>query len=311
MKDSFTAKEKKSGPLSVGVVQMAVDPENKKVNVSKMDRLFHDIVEGFPHVDLVLFGELYPHGIGRSSFERNPEPFPGPTSSKFCEMAKEAGKWLCPGTQWEKKGDKVYNLCYLINPKGQVVLEYRKMHPWKPCEPTTPHPENFSVYEIPGKCKVGLIICYDILFPEMARALALKGAEVLLHPTLHMDPLQLQFSISQRAAAIQNQCYVVTCCGCGIHGGYSLAGHSMFVHPTGHILWEAGNFEQIGVQVLDIDEVKRTREYGTEALMPILKHLYWYNWYFPQFDGFRKMSIYNEIGRAPDIPEDLPKTINW
>ena len=304
--------EKPSTPLSVGIVQMRVDPDDKEANLVKLENLFYDLVNGFPYVDLVLFGELYAHGIaGENTFEKNPEPFPGPMSDRFCKMARNAGKWLCPGTQWERKNNKVYNLCYLINPKGEIVLEYRKMQPWKPGEPTTPHPENFAVYEIPGKCKVGLIICYDILFPEMARAIALQGAEVLLHPTLHMDPLQLQFAISERAAAVHNQCYVVTCCGCGMHGGYSIAGHSMFVNPSGHILWEGGNSEQTAVQILDIDEVRRAREYGTEGLMPMLKHLHWYNYRFPQFEGFRKMPLYDEIGRAQESPEDSPKTIGW
>jgi len=309
---SGTAQKNDCSPLSVGVVQMWVDPEDKEANLQKMERLFLDLCAGFPHVDLVLFGELYLHGIaGQDCFAKNPEPFPGPLSDAFCRMAKKAGKWLCPGTQWERQGDKVYNLCYLVSPEGDVVVEYRKMHPWKPGEPTTPHPENFAVYEIPGKGKVGLLICYDILFPELARTLALQGAEVILHPTLHMDPLQPQFEICQRAAAVQNQCFVVTCCGCGMHGAYSIAAHSMFVNPSGKIIWEAGGGEQTSVQVLDIAEVRRAREFGTEALMLTLKHLYQFNYHFPFFDGYRKMPLFDELGRACSSPDELPHTIAW
>ena len=292
------------GLLSIGIIQMEVDPINKEVNLSKMEKLFTELVNGFPYVDVVLFGELYVHGSSKDSFEKNPESFPGPSSDRFCELAKKTKKWLCPGTQWEKTMGKYYNISYLINPEGQIVLEYRKMRPWKPYEPTNPYPANFPVYEIPGKGKLGILICYDILFPEMARALALQGVEVILHPTLHMDPLQPQFYISERAAAVHNQCYLVSCCGCGLHAGYSLAGHSAFIHPEGNVLWEAGKSEAMTVKVLDLNVVRNIRKSGTENLMPLLKHLYYFNWQFSRTVNTRDMPLYDELSLEPDEMKD-------
>jgi predicted amidohydrolase len=115
-----------------------------------------------------------------------------------------------------------------------------------------------------------------------------------------MDPLQPQFYISQRAAAVHNQCFVVSCCGCGLHAGYSLAGHSLFIHPEGHVLWEAGKSEEVSVKVLDLNIVRKIRENGTEHLMPLLKHLYYFNWQFPKSADIKDMPLYDAISLQND-----------
>lgn len=80
----------RDGLLSVGIIQMEVDPVDKETNLLKMEKLYTELVNGFPYVDLVLFGELYAHGSSKDAFEKNPESFPGPL---YC--SQKTGQNLC------------------------------------------------------------------------------------------------------------------------------------------------------------------------------------------------------------------------
>ncbi len=110
------------------------------------------------------------------------------------------------------------------------------------------------------------MICYDGWFPEVARGLALAGAEAILHPTLTSTPDRGEELVLARANAIANQCYVVNVNAVASVGG----GRSIAADPEGRILFELGQQEEFALQTLDLDLVARVREQGTRGLDRVL-----------------------------------------
>jgi formamidase len=117
--------------------------------------------------------------------------------------------------------------------------------------------------------KAGMLICYDGWFPEVPRALALGGAEVLLHPTLTSTPDRAEELVLARANAIANQCYVLNVNGALEVGG----GRSIGVDPEGRVLFEGGSGEELISEVLDLDRVRTVRQRGTRGMNRLLWQL--------------------------------------
>ena len=143
------------------------------------------------------------------------------------------------------------------------------MFTWRPFEPYAVGTEAPPVFSIPNVGKVGVMICYDGWFPEMARSLALRGAEVIAHPTLTSTPDREEELVMARANAIANQCYVINPNAVVTVGG----GRSIGVDPEGRVLFEAGSGEEFIPEVLDLERVQTVRERGTRGLNRLLHHV--------------------------------------
>ncbi len=217
----------------------------------------------FPWVQMVVLSELATYGPS----PRLAEPMPGPAERAFQELASRHHIWLIPGSLMELEGKKVFNTTPVIDPNGRVVARYRKMFPFQPYEHDVEAGTEFVVFDVPGVGRFGVSICYDMWFPETSRTLAAMGAEVILHPsmttTLDRDA---ELAIA-RATAVQNQCYVVDINGVGEGGN----GRSIFVGPEGEVLHEAGTTESVMPLELDLDRVRRSREFGLRGLGQPLK----------------------------------------
>jgi predicted amidohydrolase len=130
--------------------------------------------------DLVLFPELQVHGHCTPNTWELAESIPdGPSTRKLIDLAKEVGCVLSVGLS-EKEADIVYNAQILVGPQGYIGKQ-RKIHMSRDEVLYYNGGRDMPVLDI-GKCKVGTIICYDNQFPEPARILALRGADVLLMP---------------------------------------------------------------------------------------------------------------------------------
>jgi predicted amidohydrolase len=148
-----------------------------------------------------------------------------------------------------------------ISPDGELVACYRKIFPWRPWEQVTPGRE-FVVFDIPGLTRIGLSICYDTWFPEVARQLAWLGAEVILQPTLTPTADRPQELVLSQAAAIANQVFVVSLNAAAPQA----TGQSLVVDPEGHVLLQAGDGPAALTHALLLDQVDVTRQYGTAAI---------------------------------------------
>ena len=148
--------------------------------------------------DLVLFPELVIHGHCTPNTWAIAEPVPdGPSVEALVEIAKRHRLTLCAGMS-EKERDIVYNARILVGPDGYIGKQ-RKIHSSRDEAFYYKGGREIPVFDI-GVCKVGIVICYDNQFPEIARILALRGAEVILMP--HAGRFKLwQDTLASEAAA--------------------------------------------------------------------------------------------------------------
>ncbi|MEW6303641.1 MAG: nitrilase-related carbon-nitrogen hydrolase [Verrucomicrobiota bacterium] len=170
----------------------------------------------------------------------------------------------------EREGKTIYNSIAVFDDTGALIGRYRKAHLF------TPSPVNEDRCFTPGNrlevvniggLKWGLFICYDLRFPEMARALALKGAEVLALPTAWPFPRVAHLEILLAARAIENQAYVVTANHVGTAGGVTFCGSSRIVDPYGVIVTAAAvDRAELLVGEIDPGKLKWAR-----ARMPIFR----------------------------------------
>ena len=285
--------------FGIAGVQMRVVAWDPDATIDKMAQIISQIGYNFPWVQMVIFHELCISGAVQFDAAPDPEPWqqikqpiPGPFTDRLCDIAQRSQKWLLPGSMYEQAGDKLYNTSMVISPEGKLVAQYRKMFPWYPLEAETSPGTEFCVFDVPQIGRFGLCICYDMWFPEVIRTLAWLGAEVILHPTMTpTSDRDLEIVLSQ-ANAITNQCYFVDINGIGPWGG----GRSMIVDPDGRILQQTGTQETILTEILDLDRVTMTREYGTLGMAQTLKQLRDSDVKFPPYqnkltsgEGFKKL----------------------
>ena len=273
--------------FGIAGVQMSVVTRDAHATIDKMSDIALNISKSFPWINLVMFHELVVPGLVQFStpedinwYKKNSETIPGPLTERLQSLARKTRQWLIPGSMWEFEGDKMYNTALVISPEGEIVAKYRKMFPWLPYEAGTTPGDQFCVFDIPDVGRFGLMICYDMWFPEMSRQLAWMGAEVILQPTLTPTsdrPLELAMA---RANALFNQCYFVSVNGIGDWGG----GRSTIIDPDGRVLQEVSTNQTFMTEILDLDLVKRTREFGTLGLGQSLKQLRDSGHKFPVYD---------------------------
>ncbi len=199
-----------------------------------------------------------------------------PTLAGLRATAAELGVWLSIGSLGIKTEDadgRFANRSFLIDPAGQVVARYDKIHMFD-VQVTESETFRESAGFRPGDRAViaqtpfatlGLTVCYDVRFPALHRALAQAGAEVLLVPAAfspvtgaaHWEPLL-------RARAIETGCYVLAAAQTGTHPGQTVKkrvthGHSMAISPWGEVLVDAGTDPAIVYVDLNPDEVAQAR----------------------------------------------------
>jgi predicted amidohydrolase len=130
--------------------------------------------------ELVVFPELVVHGHCTPNTWELAEPVPnGPSVEKLCGLAEQHGVFLSAGLS-EKENDIVYNTQVVVGPEGYIGKQ-RKLHMSRDESFFYKGGREFQVLDL-GKCKVGIVICYDNQFPEVARIIALKGADIILMP---------------------------------------------------------------------------------------------------------------------------------
>jgi predicted amidohydrolase len=262
--------------LTVVGAQVRPVPFDPGATLEKFGREVRMIRAAFPGAQLYVFPELYLNGEHPFSPDTPPrfessvaQPIPGPLTRAVGAIAKRVGRWIVAGSIVERDEDRLYNTLIAFSPAGRLVARYRKMFTWRPFETFALGTEPPPVLRIPGVGKVGLMICYDGWFPEMARGLALRGAEVIAHPTLTTTPDREEELVLARANAIANQCYVVNVNASATIGG----GRSIGVDPEGRVLFEGGTGEELFPEMLDLDRVTAVRAHGTRGLNRLLQHV--------------------------------------
>ena len=268
-----------------------IDLPNPKERDEIADRVKHmlnlvDYVvtgyEPFFSVRLVVFPEfahaapIYP--TVDKLLQRLAVPIPNEHTDSYAKKAQELGVYIQTGTFLESDvrwPGHVFNTTCLIGPEG-LLLKYRKVHTWVPWEVHT-SPHDLPGYEEPlfpvadtAIGRLGVAICYDWLFPEAIRQLALAGAEVLIRVSAYMDPWGTALPLDwwttvNRVRALENMCYVVAsnqAASLGNYPPFSWPGGSMIVDYDGQLVRQAdpGPGEKLVVGPIDLAALRAERE---------------------------------------------------
>lgn len=219
---------------------------------------------------LIALPECFNSPYGTNFFNEYAESIPnGPTSEMLAKAAKEHGVYLVGGTFPEIDGGKFYNTCTVWNPEGELLVKYRKMHlfdidipggiTFKESDILTAGNElaTFTVDNV----KVGLGVCYDIRFEELAKLYRLQGCELLIYPgAFNMTTGPIHWELLQRGRALDNQVFVFAISPARGEKGYIAWGHSQVTDPWGKVVAQAGHEEEILYCDLDFNECDKVRQ---------------------------------------------------
>ena len=246
-------------PFSIASLQLDLEySDNYDLVVEKT----YQAAKRYPWVQMVILSELAVGGSSRSLEYSLEKQLP-----KFQDIAKELKIWYVPGSFYDHAGDEVKNVAPVISPEGDLVTTCTKTYPFLPYETGIMPGSEPCVFEVPEVGIFGMHICYDLWFPETSRALAMNGAQVILHPSLTDTCDRDEEKIMARATAIQQQCYYIDVNA----GGKQGRGLSISLGPEGEILNESSEGEETVLIEIDTEKVDRVRKRGIKGLGQPLK----------------------------------------
>jgi predicted amidohydrolase len=222
--------------------------------------------------DLVVLPEYVQFRGSDDGYRASAREIPGPTTDPFAEIARRNGTWVLAGSHAERSGDprRPYNTAILFDRDGRLAATYRKLHLFDVSVDDGPadresarvSPGERAVVAMVDEARLGLSICYDVRFPELYRALAVAGADVLAVPAVFTARTgRDHWEVLLRARAIENGAWVIAAAGCGAGGPGAIPawGHSLVVDPWGRVIADGGDAEGIVVADLDLDAVTAAR----------------------------------------------------
>jgi predicted amidohydrolase len=238
--------------MKVGFLQLRVKFGETKKNVKKAVNLLNKVSDA-----TVVLPELFNTGYlfkNRKEVESLAEPvMRGYTVSEMKKIAKKRNLHLIFGMA-EKKSRKVYNSAVFVSPKGKVE-SYQKVHLFDREKLFFTPGKSFKVVSTP-EAKVGMMVCFDWIMPEVARTLALKGALLIAHPSNLVLPWGQE---AMKIRSIENRVFTITANRIGTERrgtmNLTFTGQSQIVSPAGEVLLSVGDrSESLKVAEIDIEE---------------------------------------------------------
>lgn len=250
--------------VKILAVQMGSEIANIDANIKKAESLLR---EGLStgDADFAILPEVWTSGWDCESFSGCAESL---DSGKSVQMLKSVAKDfrvnILGGSFIEKRGEKLYNTCPVINRNGEVVCTYEKNHlfSYYGCAEGNyiTRGDNPVMVELDG-VKLGLTICYDIRFPEIYRAYRKAGADILVNMAAWGANKKIPWDSMTTSRAVENQTYMVALTQTGeLKDGDKNLGHSMILDYKGEILSEINVLEGCFSAVCDLDEMYEFRD---------------------------------------------------
>ena len=251
--------------MRAAAVQLTATEDTAR-NLATADRLVREAAAR--GAALVVLPEKWTVLGSDAAMDAGAEPLDGRALTWARDVAGELGIDLVVGSIVERRAGPARhgNTSVHVDPNGEVQAVYRKIHLFDVevegrvyRESDTDEPgEEIVLSELAGGVPLGMMVCYDVRFPELSRILAVRGARVLAVPAAFTLPTtRAHWEPLVRARAIENQCFVVAANQVGRHpGDYESGGRSLIVDPWGDVLAQAGE-EGEGVIVAELDLVRQ------------------------------------------------------
>ena len=261
--------------IKLALCQMNVI-DNKEDNVKTASLMIDESVS--KNADFIVLPEMFNCPYSNDKFiEYGEEEKNSYTLNKISLLAKKNNVYILAGSIPEKDNGKLYNTSYLFDKEGNIIAKHRKMHlfdidvkgkiTFKESDVLTAG-DSFTIAETDFG-KIGIGICYDIRFPELARVMVENGALILFYPgAFNMTTGPAHWELLFRSRALDNQVFCVGVApALNKDASYHSFGHSIIASPWGEIIAEASEKENLILCEIDLDEIKKVREE-----LPLLKN---------------------------------------
>ncbi len=247
--------------VTIACVQMQVELNEMEGNLVKMSEWIEQIAMA-QKVDLIVFPELattgYECGVRFTDFAQR---VPGPTVNLVAQRASEFGVHVAFGLPSKEKVESIlYNSAVVVGPDGDLVGEYRKVHLKGEEKLAFRNGIKFPVLEA-GFGNLGLLIGWDLAFPEAARTYALDGVDLLVVCANWEQPNAEEWRTYLMSRALENSLFVAAANRIGQDATLSFCGETMIAGPRGQIIAQVDEeIEGYALARIDLDEVRRHRE---------------------------------------------------
>ncbi len=245
--------------MKISCIQMRVVCANPDANFARVSALIQRAARKKP--DVILLPELWNTGFAPRGIDPKLADEDGARTRSFCaELAIKHSVNLVAGSVLTRKSGALYNTAYVFDRAGDCVAEYDKTHLFSPSGEGEAYTAGDKLVTFPLDGIVcGVMICYDLRFSELARALALNGTKVLFIPAEWPRQRTRQMLTLLRARAIENQLFAALCNGCGEAIGTRFGGKSAIIDPLGNALAKAGHGEKTIFANLNFDLQEKIR----------------------------------------------------
>jgi predicted amidohydrolase len=224
--------------VHVTLAQVAPLARDVQANVARA----RELIAAASPSDLLVLPELFLPGYELEALEPLAVELDGPELTELREAARDAGVGVVVGLA-ERMDRGVANSAVCIDPAGEVAAVYRKTHPFGDERSAYVAGEELVTAELGGRV-LGLMICFDMEFPEVARALAGRGADLLVTISANSPPFELDHDVFARARALENGLPHVYVNRVGEEDGLRFSGGSLALDPDARVLAEAGPEEE-------------------------------------------------------------------
>ena len=244
--------------MKVALVQMDVAFGNPTANIANATRLFVEASALKP--DVVVLPEMWNTGYSLENVRDIADRQGAPSISALSDLAARYRVNVVAGSIADLKEGGVYNTSYILDRQGRTVAAYSKIHRFGLMDEDKYMDAGDDIvdFELDG-IRCGVIICYDLRFPELSRQIALRGAKVLFVPAQWPNPRVRHWVTLNVARAIENQMYVVACNRVGEGGGSTFFGHSMVTDPWGEVAADGAGQEGVVLCEMDLAKVDEAR----------------------------------------------------
>ena len=250
--------------------------DDKKENLRKASSMIAQSVAR--NADFIVLPEMFNCPYSNDKFIEYCETQDNsPTLDAMSSLAEKNNVYILAGSIPEKEDEKLYNTSYFFNGDGEIIAKHRKMHlfdidvkdkiTFKESDVLTAGNDFTTADTEFGK--IGIGICYDVRFPELARVMVENGALMLFYPgAFNMTTGPAHWELLFRSRALDNQVFCIGVApALNMDANYHSYGHSIIANPWGEVIAQADEKENLIISEIDLDEIKKVREE-----LPLLKN---------------------------------------
>lgn len=247
--------------LKVSLLQMSITPGEPDANRDKAIDMIKRALKIKAKPDILVLPEMWTTAYQLGDIEKICDDEGQPTNKLIASEAEAGRVNIVAGSYASIQNRNVFNTAYVFDRKGNNIAKYEKIHLFKLMDEHRyiSSGKSLCTFKLDG-IKCGIIICYDLRFPELSRKLALEGIKVLFVPAQWPAARLPHWTTLLKARAIENQIFIIAVNRAGTTPEDEFLGNSMVISPWGEVIAKAGYKEQIISASIDLNMIDRAKQ---------------------------------------------------